>query len=717
MNKHFVLILLVLVLCVTFGVAEEGMYPMSGIHKLNLTEKGLAIPTSEIYNPDGVSLIDGICRVNGCTGSFVSENGLILTNHHCAYRAVHAASSADNDYIRNGFLAKDRSGEIHAINYTVRITESYEDVSAEVLSVVTDEMNFYERTKAIEKKIKQIEKDAEDQNPGKRADIAEMFTGKTYVLFIYAYLKDIRLVYAPPRSIGEFGGEEDNWIWPRHTGDFSFLRAYTASDGSSAEYSPNNVPYKPRKFLKIAPEGVNEEDFVFIFGYPGRTYRHRTSYFLAYEEDIRMPRVVKLYDSLISLMKKMGENDREVALKHLSRIKGLSNVLKNYRGKLLGLKRLNLVEKKRLKEKELIKFIRSDEKRNKKYGDILPALEKLYLDRRATSEYEFNLQYMRQNAYMLRFALTVYEAAVERQKKDIERESAYMDKNFSRTKKRLLMMTKDYYEPTDKTVFKEFFMRLAELPENQQIDVVKSIINGKDPETAIDDFLTTAYAASKLHKPDYLEQALLKSEKELNQLDDPFLDFAITIYPIYKELRETGKSRKGQSDELAARLIDVKKDFLKTDFIPDANGTLRFTYGYIRGYSPVDAVYYHPITTLNGVIEKTTNEPPFNTPKKLIELYNAKEYGRFYNPELGGVPTAILYDMDTTGGNSGSPVMNANGEIVGVNFDRAFEATINDFGWSQDYSRSIAVDIRYVLWVTQKFAGADYLLREMKIIE
>lgn len=714
MSKRFGIVLLIIFLCSTYGAAEEGMYPMSEIHKLNLPERGLEIPASEIYNPDGISLIDGICRVGGCTGSFVSVDGLILTNHHCAYGAVQRASTSENDYLRNGFLAKDKSGEIEAKNYTVRITESYEDVSEEVLSAVTDDMNFYERTKAIETKIKQIEKDAEDQHPGKRAEVSEMFTGKTYVLFVYTYLKDIRLVYAPPRSIGEFGGEEDNWIWPRHTGDFSFLRAYTAPDGSSADYSPDNVPYHPKKFLQVAPEGVAEGDFVFIFGYPGRTYRHRTSYFMAHEEEIRMPRVVDLYDWLISLMKKMGENDRDVALKHSSRIKGLSNVLKNYQGKLLGLKRLDLVEKKRLEEKELMKFISADKKRNEKYGDILPAIEKLYNERRATFDSEFNLQYMRRNADLFRFAYTVYEAAIERQKKDIERESAYMDKNFSRTKNRLLLATKDYYEPTDKIVFKEFLLRLAE---NQQVEAVQSIIKGKEPEAAIDEFLATIYAESTLNQKEYLEQALLKSEGELKESGDPILNFAIKIYPVYKELKEIGKTRKGQSDELAARLIDVKKEFLKTDFIPDANSTLRFTFGHIRGYSPQDAVYYHPITTLDGVIEKTTGEPPFNTPPKLIELYNAKNFGRFYNTKLGGVPTAILYDMDTTGGNSGSPVMNAKGEIVGVNFDRAFEATINDYGWSQDYSRSIAVDIRYVLWVTQKFAGADYLLREMNVTE
>ncbi|MBD3287783.1 S46 family peptidase, partial [candidate division KSB1 bacterium] len=424
-----------------------------------------------------------------------------------------------------------------------------------------------------------------------------------------------------------------------------------------------------------------------------------------------------LYNWLISLMKEMGENDREVALKHLSRIKGLSNVEKNYRGKLLGLKRLDLVEQKRLEEQELMEYIKSDESRNAAYRKVLPAIEKLYLDRRVTAERELNLHYMRRNSYLFRFAYTVYEAAIERQKSDIERESPYMDKNFSRTKNRLLMMTKDYYEPTDKIVFKEFLMRLSRLPEDQQVNAVQSIIDNKEPEAAINEFLENAYQKSKLRQQENLEQALQMSEAELKQLDDPFIKFTMEIYPAYKELREINKSRKGEIDELAAKLIDVKKDFLETDFIPDANGTLRFTYGHIRGYSPANAIYYHPITTLDGVIEKTTGEPPFNTPEKLIELYMQKDFGRFYNQKVGSVPTAILYDMDTTGGNSGSPVMNANGEIVGVNFDRAFEATINDYAWSEDYSRSIAVDIRYVLWVTQKYGGADYLLREMNVDE
>jgi len=700
----------------TFLVADEGMYPISEIQRLDLKSKGLEIDPIDIFNPDGISLIDGICNVGGCSGSFVSPEGLILTNHHCAYGAIREASTKENDYIQHGFLAKNRSNEIPAKGYTVRITESYRDVSEEVLSVVNEKMDLAKRTKAIEKKIKKIITETEKKNPGKRAEIAEMFIGKTYVLFIYTYLKDIRLVYAPPRSIGNFGGEIDNWMWPRHTGDFSFMRAYAAPDGSPANYSPENVPYKPKKYLKVAPEGVNEEYFVFILGYPGRTYRHRTSHYLAYEEEIRMPYVVDWYQWQIAVMEKMGEQDRAIALKHLSRIKGLSNTEKNYRGKLIGLKRLKLVDKKREEEKALQEFIETEPDRNEKYGNLLDKIGKIYLQMREEAGQELVLTYLLRNSNMLNFAYTVYEAAIERKKKDVERESDYMDRNFSRTKERLLLSLKDYYEPTDKIIFKEMLMRAAKLPEQQKIPAIEDIVKSKsDPEESIEDFLDYAYANSKMADEEVITKLFNDSPKKIEKTDDPFMKLAVNLYPTYKEQDEKEKARRGAIDKLHAQLIDVKKDFLAKDFIPDANRTLRLTYGYIRGYSPRDAVYSEPITTAIGVLEKTTGEEPFDTPKKLIDLIKAGDLGQFEHPKLKSVPVAILYNMDTTGGNSGSPVLNARGELVGINFDRAFEATINDYAWSEDYSRSIAVDIRYVLWIAQKYGGATYLLEEMGI--
>lgn len=713
-KKYFssVFVLLLFLLISPSAFADEGMWPMSELHKLHLNEKGLEIPLNTVYNPDGVSLIDGIVKVGGCTGSFVSPDGLILTNHHCAYRGAQAASSVDHDYITNGLLAKSRSEEIPAKGYTVRITESYKDVSAKVLRAIKPDMTLAERTKAIEKRMKEIVAEAEKKHPGKRAEVSEMFIGKTYVLFMYTYLKDVRLVYVPPRSIGNFGGEIDNWIWPRHTGDFSFMRAYVAPDGSPAEYAKGNVPYHPQKYLRVEPDGVDEEDFVFILGYPGRTYRHRTSYFLAYEEEVRMPYVADYYQWQIKVMEKMGEKDRAVAIKHLSRIKGLSNTMKNYRGKLVGLKRLHLLDKKREEEKALQKFIDADANRREKYGSLLQQIARVYDEIREKSQRELVLTYLRRSCNLLNFAYTAYEASIERAKKDINRESAYMDRNFDRTKERILLSLADYYEPTDKILFKERLMKAAQLPQDQKILPLAEIA---PTEEGIDRFIEDAYARSHLNRKKFVTQLFTKNRKQIEQTDDPIIRLAIQLYPVFQRQKEINKRRKGAIDKLQAQLIDVKKQFLGTDFVPDANSTLRLTFGRIRGYTPRDAVYYKPITTLNGVIEKTTGKEPFDTPKKILDLFRSKDFGRFYNAKLKSVPVGILYNMDTTGGNSGSPVLNAKGDLVGINFDRAWEATINDYAWSEDYSRSIAVDIRYVLWITQKFGGADYLLQEMGV--
>ncbi|MCK6558184.1 S46 family peptidase [candidate division KSB1 bacterium] len=707
----------VLAFCLALAVQaapDEGMWPISDIHKLPLKDKGLSIDPAAIYNPNGVSLIDAIVMVGGCTGSFVSTEGLILTNHHCAYGAVTAASTAEKDYLQNGFLAATRGEEIPAKSLTVRLIESYRDVSAEVLAAVNEQMDYSARAQAIDRKIKEIVQTAEQAQPGRRAEVAEMFIGKTYVLFLYTNLKDVRLVYVPPRSIGEFGGDEDNWVWPRHTGDFSFMRAYVAPDGSPAEYSPNNVPYHPKTVLRVAPEGVNENDFVFLLGYPGRTYRHQTAAYLAFEEKIRMPYVAELYEWQIQTMEEQGRTDRSIALKHASRIKSLANTMKNYRGKLKGLQRLGLVEQKRAQEQALQAFIAAEAERQQKYGTLLAEITQVYDEMTATAERDLLLQHLT-NVSLFRFAFAVYEAGQELQKPDLERLSAYMERNFSASKQNLQQAVTNYHEATDKIFLQEMLLRAARLPANQRLAALADIVATGDPQKSIAKFIQQAYAKSKLNDERFLMACLEKSPQELQKLKDPFLALAQSLYPAYQEMRRQTQRRNGALEKLHGQLIEVKKEFSQADFIPDANRTLRFTYGRIRGYSPADAVYYKPITTLSGVIAKTTGREPFDTPEKLIKLYRAKDYGRFAPPQLQEVPVAVLYNLDTTGGNSGSPLLNARGELVGVNFDRAFEATINDYAWSEDYSRSIAVDIRYVLWVTQKFAGADHLLQEMGI--
>ncbi len=679
--------------------SDEGMYPISEIARLNLSQKGLQLTALELFNPNETCLIDGICRVNGCTGSFVSPEGLIITNHHCAYRAIQSASSTQNDYLKDGFQAKTRETEIPAAGYTVRVTESFSDVSKQVLSVVNADMSFVDRSKAISRERKVIEKRAEKENPGMRAEVAEMFTGKTYVLFLYTYIKDVRLVFAPPSSIGNFGGDVDNWEWPRHTGDFSFMRAYVAPDGSTADYSTDNVPYKPKRFIQVAPQGANEGDYVMLLGYPGRTARHKTSSFLSFEQDVRLPYIVDLYGRQIATMEKAGEDDRAVALKLLSRIKSLANTEKRSRGQLKGLTRKQIVAKRSAEEQKLQAYIDADPVRKAKYGQLLDNLDSVYKTLSETAVEEANFQNLRNTSQLLRMAFTIYDSAHERQKPDLERESAYMDRNFSQTVSRLMMIQKDLNLAVDETL-------LAQL-----IDQMK---NDEMEVPALDGLvLKDLYNRTKLKDPTFLQACLNQNTEELKTNSDPFIQLIVKLYPQYLELRESGKARDGQLGLYYGELITLKQQFLDTDFVPDANGTLRLTFGTVRGYSPEDAVYKSPATTLSGVVAKTTGVAPFITPEKVLDMSAKRDFGPYMHPKLKDIPIAILYDTDTTGGNSGSPILNGKGELVGVNFDRAFEATINDFAWNTEYSRSIGVDIRYVLWITDKVYGAKHLIKEM----
>lgn len=696
----------------TAAVADEGMFPISEIVRLNLATQGLEITPDEIFNPKSTCLLDGICRVNGCTGSFVSPNGLIITNHHCAYAAIQSASTTQHDYLADGFHAKSLSDEIIATGYTVRITEAYSDISTQVLSAVTNEMNFLERTKAIERRRKELEKQAEADNSGMRAEVAEMFTGKTYVLFLYTYLKDVRLVFAPPASVGNFGGEVDNWEWPRHTGDFSFMRAYTAPDGSSAEYSPNNVPYRPKRFIQVAAGGANAGDFVFLLGYPGRTSRHKTASFLAYEEDVRLPFIVDLYGWHMATLEAAGKQDRAVALKHAAQIRSLANVEKRARGQLKGLRRAAIAATRQREEAHLQTFIEAEDRRREIYGKTLADIDAVYAAMTQAADLELRLESLNSASRTLSIAYTLVDAAHERQKDDLDREPAYMERNFDQTTKTLILSVQDLHLPTDAIVLSNMLERLAPLERALQLPALDEWLS--TPET-ISDRVSLLLEGTRLDEPDFVQQCLTMGPEELVATGDPVLAWMTALYPAYVELRQLNKQRSGQLDKAYGALVEVKQQFLSKSFIPDANATLRMTFGHIRGYSPEDAVFKTPITTLKGVIDKSTNQEPFITPQRIRDLYEAKDFGRFVHPTLKQVPVAILYDTDTTGGNSGSPVLNARGQLVGVNFDRAFEATINDFAWNASYSRSIGVDIRYCLWITGKVYGAQHLLAEMGV--
>ena len=694
--------------------AEEGMYPLSEIHKLDLQKAGLQIGIDEIYNPNGVSLIDALVKINGCTGSFVSDQGLMITNHHCAFKAISNASRPEQNYLEDGFLAREFETEIPAEGYVVRITESYEDVTDQILKSVEAIKDLAERNKAISKKMREIAKAADDEANSIIAEVSEMFAGESYILFKYRTIKDVRLVYAPPRSIGEFGGEADNWIWPRHTGDFTFMRAYVAPDGSAAEYSEENVPFTPKKFLKVNPNGVDEGDFVFIFGYPGRTFRHNPSQFLQYQENFNLPYIEQLYSYMIDIYESISEEDEALQLKYSSTIKSLANTMKNYRGKMLGLRRLNLVDKKITEEVELAEFINSREDLKDQYGTLFKDIENVYNKRFDIAEADLWFGRFFRFSDLVSLADFITEYSEQMELIDADRKSAFkedkIEETLDRMKKKYDDMNLDF---EDEFIYKMIY-DTEMFSETSEIKALKSRTSSGDVENEISKYVEYLLSTEIANK-EFFNNALKLSFDEIKDLDDPLIDLVIALKKQKQEIEKIDDQIEGTLQVLMPKLAEIKKLKDKTTFTPDANRTLRLTYGYIKGYEPADGVFYKPITSLSGVIEKSFLGGDYVIPDKLSVAFDQKNFGRFYDSKIGGVPVAILYNTDTTGGNSGSPILNSKGELIGVNFDRAYEATINDFAWDDDYSRSIGVDIRYVLWVAKTIGEADNVLKELGV--
>ncbi len=694
---------------------HEGMYPLTEIRNLDLKEAGLKIPIEEVYNAKGVSLVDALVHIGGCTGSFVSPEGLIITNHHCAFGAVRKASTTENNYLENGFLAESREQEIPAEGVTCKITQSYEDVSKEVLDAANEVPDVSEREKAIQDKIKEIVKKEEKKNPSLEAQVSEMFIGETYILFRYKVIKDVRLVYVPQRAIGEFGGEADNWVWPRHSGDFSFMRAYVAPDGSAAEYSKNNVPYHPKKFIQVNPKGVEEGDFIFLLGYPARTYKHQPSDFLEYQYEYQLPYIQQLYSWLINLYLERGKDDPEFALQFASKVKGLSNTEKNYRGKIIGIKRLNLLEKKKNEEKHLQEFIDSKPELKEKYGKVLGRIDYVYKDIFKDGILPLFLSQLQRQIDMYSLADIFIKYKEAQLLPESERKAAYQDKNYLELENRVNSAFSSYYPEVDKKIMKKILNDGIQHREISALQPLAVFARSMSPVNRINSFVDYLYDSTFLSNQEKYISLLRDDSVTLADISDPYINFVKQMEDIEENYDKRKEERDGKLNLLLAQLMDAKKLWLNKSFVPDANRTLRLTYGHIKGYSPSDAVYYDPITTLKGVIEKGNQPGGYKLPEKIKELYEKKDFGQFADKKYNDVPVDILYNTDTSGGNSGSPIMDAYGKLVGVNFDRAFEATVNDYAWSPDYSRSIGVDIRYILWVTEKIGGAGFLLKEMGV--
>lgn len=683
---------------------DEGMFLLSQIGGLNLQEAGLKIPIKELYNPDGVSLIDALVRLDGCTGSFVSNEGLIITNHHCAFGAAAAISSKENNYIDNGFYAETMEKEVKT-SMTCKITQSYLDVSDKVLKGVDATMAYDKKNELINANSQAIIKEETALHPDLKIEISQMSIGRLYTLFRYKVLTDIRLVYVPPRSVGEFGGESDNWVWPRHNADFSYVRAYE-----------NGKPYVPKKFLKVNPNGTKENDFVFVLGYPGRTYRHQPYKFLEYQRDQVLPFIANWYEFKIKSMHEWAGNDETRKIAVASYIKSLANTSKNNRGKIQGLRRTRVIDEKRKENEDLKSFVISSPALKETYWGVIDKIDELYSLNISLAKRDLLVNELSQSVgvfHAANFINTASENIKEIRKKD---RKATLEKNREELRKGFQPNYRIYDPELDKAYLTKLLLDMNDLPDNLKPHFLKSIKGKYDAKTNIIRFVDGLYKKSKLKDTRKTWELFDKNLSKFVAQKEPMMAFAKLVANEATLYQKALADRNAQIAGLMPRFTEIKMKFHETQFIPDANSTLRLTYGHVKGYSPEDGVYNKPYTYLKGIVEKAKESGDFYLKPNILESYKTiQPADNLVDKSTGDVAVALLYNLDTTGGNSGSPVLDANGDLIGVNFDRAFTACINDYAWNEEYSRSIGVDIRYVLYVMKYIGKTDRLINELNV--
>ena len=712
--KKYLLTIQFFFLLIIISYGQEGMWLLSQLNQLDLNKKGLSIPVSNIYNKDKPALCNAVLQLDGGTASFISPEGLIITNHHVAFAALQRSSTVNSDYLTNGFLAMNRSEELKAPGYTANMLMDMKDVTSEVTEAAKDITDPVEKDKKINAKISAMTDALEKGKDDINARVAQMYNGKQYILFVYKVFKDIRIVYSPPLSIGNYGGEIDNWMWPRHTGDFSFMRVYVSTDGTGKEYSKDNIPYKPKIWLKVSNTPLKDGDFNFIVGFPGMTTRYRTSTSVHWNQEYNYPFAIRNFKEIIDLMDELTKNDAAGKLKVASLEKGLANVMKNNEGKLEGMKKTNFLQKKINFEKDFLTWANSNLGTKTKYGDILEKEKDQYKLIANTRERDNVLGIIQGLAgTQLSIANTIYYVAKEMEKPESERQPGFNERMIQETIDGLQYSYDSYYEPVDKALLVRALKMADTLPLNQSIRGLAYIF--KDKSKTIEQFVDEAYKTSKLSDVEYAKSLFKKSSAELAALNDPFINMEIGLYPVMEEMQKTNQTFASNVTDIRKQYLDALYEWKGKTLYPDANGTIRFTSGQVKGYQPRNAVWYFPFTTLEGVVEKNTGIEPFNAPAGLVDLYKKRDFGKWLDSGLKDVPVAFLNQCDITGGNSGSPVMNAKGELVGVVFDGNYEALISDWQYDFNLQRAISVDIRYVLFVTDKFGKAGYILDEMGV--
>ena len=689
-----------------FARVDEGMYAPDKIGSLtNLKKRGLKISPEEIYNPTGGGLTDAVIRLSiGCTAEFVSPEGLILTNHHCGFDALVSASTPDKDLVETGFKADNKSGEIPAKGYSIFITQRVEDVTPKIRNGI-ENLSGDALAAAIKKNIDEVTA-AEQAKAPKGSTVRVQMLNNGYFFYLYQtqQIKDIRVVYAPPRNIGVFGGDPDNFEWTRHTGDFTFLRAYTAPDGSAAEYSPSNVPLKPKKFLTMNIGGVKEDEFVFVLGYPGGTTRYRESQSIEFARDANFPFLAAWLKARSDALRLIGETDEKKRIEYQSEIANFDNSFKVFDGGGLRLRLANVVEKRQAEEAQFAAWINGNPERQKKYGSVLNDLRTLSA---ASNRYAKRDVILRRIPSPETAILGQVYAAVSEGKalSDSERAAKLAE----------IQKAVAEREPVyEREMIKFFLKALSELPEGQKFEWAETYFKDKGNRRSAEEAFAKTIAEGPYWSAETLAALYGPQTMEYRPERDDVKAFAIAL--------------KKEKDAIAARTAEFASKIDRVRLLyqqglaemrgvtpyPDANSTLRFSYGNIKGYTPREAEYRSPFTTIKGMIEKDTGINPFDVPQKIKDLQKSRDFGRYGNGDT--VVVNFLSTTDIIGGNSGSPILNGNGEQVGLCFDGNYEGLGNDFYYDPERNRTISVDIRFVLFVTEKFGDAKWIVDEMKIV-
>ncbi|MCK6552071.1 S46 family peptidase, partial [Myxococcota bacterium] len=676
-----------------------------------LRAEGLRLSSSKIWDDArGTGLAAAAVNLSGCTGALISAEGLVITNHHCVFSIIQEHATKDRNLLADGFLARKRSDELPGKAARLQVPKKFTDVTAQILAAVPAGADDLARFVAIDRKQKELVRDCEAR-PATRCRVATFDGGLVYLLVEAMELADVRLVYAPPLGVGNYGGEVDNWSWPRHTGDFAIVRGYVAKSGLPAPSSADNVPLVPTTWLPVSTTGVGPDDFVMILGYPGTTFREELADEMAFRRSEQYPRILDLYGHYSAIIEAITDPEGKLAL--ASQHKSILNRLKNSKGQLAGLARGKTIEKQVAFEAEIV----ARASRRKDGAEALAArkalLEELELARRSYDR-ELLLSTFGAGARALWLASTVARLSTERQKPDLERDPELMDRELPRLTERLEREQRNLFAPADQKLLLAWVTRAQALAPGQRIDAVDKTF-GAAPSAEVEKKIADLYARTKVLDPEARKKMIGAKPEELRALKDPLLDFGFGVAAELDRLKETRDRRAGASSRLRPAWRRAVLAMARGPVAPDANGTLRISYGKVRGYAPKDGAFYTPQTTLSGLVAKHTGAEPFDAPEKLRAAVTAGKLGRWRDPRLGDVPVCFLSDVDTTGGNSGSPIVDGRGRLVGVNFDRVWENVANDFGYDPNVARNISVDIRYVLWLLDQVEDAKELLAELGV--